>query len=134
MEILYKKNFLYIAGLILVFILGIFVYFYKLDKIPSGFYIDEALPGYNAYSLLLTGKDEFGKTFPMFLRFCGSYNPPLFTYLVIPWVASLGLNIFGVRAPSALAGLLSGLVVYFFLRNSHFLKRRLSVFFGAFFF
>ena len=130
-----NKNILIeIIALLAILVVGIFIFFYKLDKIPSGFYIDEALPGYNAYSLLLTGKDEFGKTFPMFLRFYGSYNPPLFTYLVIPWVASLGLNIFAVRAPSALAGLLSGLVIYFLLKNSHFLKRKLSVFLGAIFF
>src|SRR3989304_7239025 len=130
-----NKNILIeIIALFVILIVGMVIFFYKLDKIPSGFYIDEALPGYNAYSLLLTGRDEFGKSFPMFLRFYGSYNPPLFTYLVIPWVASLGLNICAVRAPSALAGLLSGLVVYFFLKNSHFLKRKLSVFLGAIFF
>ena len=130
-----KKNTITdIIAIGLIFIVGAIVFFYKLDKIPPGFYIDEALPGYNAYSLLLTGKDEFGKSFPMFLRFYGSYNPPLFTYLVIPWVAVLGLNIFAVRAPAALAGLLSGLVVYSLLRNSHFLKRKLSAFLGAFFF
>ena len=130
-----KRNIvLDLIALSLVFIVGAIVFFYKLDKIPSGFYIDEALPGYNAYSLLLTGRDEFGKSFPTFLRFYGSYNPPLFTYLVIPWVASLGLNVFAVRAPSALAGLLSGLVVYLFLKNSHFLKKKASVFLGAIFF
>src|SRR3990172_11807128 len=97
-----KKNTITdIIAIGLIFIVGAIVFFYKLDKIPPGFYIDEALPGYNAYSLLLTGKDEFGKSFPMFFRFYGSYNPPLFTYLVIPWVASLGLNIFAVRAPAA---------------------------------
>src|SRR3990167_10691408 len=110
MEILYKKNFLYIAGLILVFILGIFVYFYKLDKIPSGFYIDEALPGYNAYSILKTGKDEYGKFLPLLFRFYGSYNPPLYTYLTVFPIAAFGLSVFSVRFVSALAGLLSAIV------------------------
>src|SRR3989344_1080234 len=130
MEILYKKNFLYIAGLILVFILGIFVYFYKLDKIPSGFYIDEALPGYNAYSILKTGKDEYGKFFPIAFRFYGSYNPPLYTYLTIPSIALFGLNIYAVRFPSVLFGLLSALVFYLMLKKSELVKNKLTLLLG----
>jgi 4-amino-4-deoxy-L-arabinose transferase-like glycosyltransferase len=129
-----KKHFVATVGVGIILLLGAVLYFYKLSEIPSGFYIDEALPGYNAYSLLLTGKDEFGKNLPMFLRFSGSFNPPLFAYLVVPSIAIFGLNIFAVRAPSALAGLVSGFAVYLLLKNSHFLKRKVSVFWGFLFF
>lgn len=116
-----------------IFLLGVFIYFYKLDKIPSGFYIDEALPGYNAYSLLLTGKDEYGKLLPVVLRFYGSYNPFLFTYLVIPSIAFFELNVFSVRFISALAGLLSMFVVYSFLHLSGILKEKVTPLLGALF-
>ena len=114
----------------MVFILGIFVYFYKLDKIPSGFYIDEALPGYNAYSILKTGKDEYGKFFPIAFRFYGSYNPPLYTYLTIPSIALFGLNIYAVRFPSVLFGLLSALVFYLMLKKSELVKNKLTLLLG----
>lgn len=111
------KKFKEIVLLGLVILLGIFLYFYKLNAIPSGFYIDEALPGYNAYSLLLTGKDEYGKVFPLALRFFGSYNPPLYTYLTIPFIALFGPTILAVRFLAAVAGVLSIIVIYLFVKN-----------------
>ena len=46
--------------IILIFLLGFAIRFYKLGSLPSGFVNDEADFGYNAYSLIKTGKDEFG--------------------------------------------------------------------------
>lgn len=109
-----------------IVVLGVFLYFHKLDVIPSGFYIDEALPGYNAYSLLETGKDEYGKAFPTALRFYGSYNPPLYTYLTILPVAFLGLTIFSVRFMAAFSGVLSIVVVYYFLKKINLTKSKLT--------
>ena len=86
-----------------ILLVGIYVYFYKLGEIPKGFYIDEALPGYNAYSILKTGKDEYGKYLPLVFRFYGSYNPPLYTYFTVLSVKVFGLNIFSVRFVSAMA-------------------------------
>lgn len=114
-----------------IFSLGIYLYFYKLGRIPSGFYIDEALPGYSAYSLLLTGKDEYGKLWPIVLRFYGSYNPFLFTYLVIPSISIFGLNAFSVRFVSALAGLLSAFVIYHLLCGCRFTKLKSTPLLGT---
>ena len=44
----------------LVLLLGIFLRFYKLDVIPNGIDSDEASQGYDAYSILKTGKDRYG--------------------------------------------------------------------------
>lgn len=107
-----------------IVVLGVFLYFHKLDAIPSGFYIDEALPGYNAYSLLKTGKDEYGKVFPVALRFYGSYNPPLYTYFTILPVAFFGLTIFSVRFMAALSGVVSIVVVYYFLKKLSLTKSK----------
>lgn len=109
-----------------IVVLGVFLYFHKLDVIPSGFYIDEALPGYNAYSLLETGKDEYGKAFPTALRFYGSYNPPLYTYFTILPVAFLGLTIFSVRFMAAFSGVLSIVVVYYFLKKLDLTKSKVT--------
>jgi len=110
----------------LALLLGGFLLFYKLGNIPSGFYIDESLPGYNAYSILKTGKDEYGKFLPLLFRFYGSYNPPLYTYLTVFPIAAFGLSVFSVRLVSALAGLLSAIVVYKLLAESGAIKNKLT--------
>jgi 4-amino-4-deoxy-L-arabinose transferase-like glycosyltransferase len=116
--------------LLAVLTLGVVLYFYQLGKIPAGFYIDEAMPGYNAYSLLLTGKDEYAKSFPIVLRFYGAYNPPLFTYLTIPVISLVGLNVFSTRFVSALSGFLLSLVIYLILKHSKVTKDRTTALLG----
>lgn len=121
-------------ALALVVGFGLFLYLYKLDQIPSGFYVDEALTGYNAYSLLQTGKDEYGKLFPIALRFFGSYTPPLYTYLTIPIIALFGLNIASVRLLSVLSGASCIMVVYFLLKELNLAKSKFTPVIGAFLF
>lgn len=127
----YLKKPLDMFFLFLIFFFGLYLYTYKLDKIPNGFYTDEALPGYNAYSLLQTGKDEYGKWLPIALRFYGSYNPPLYTLSVIPSIKLLGLNVFAVRLPAAIFGVFSAFVVFYFLKNLDYLKFKISPYLGA---
>ena len=90
---------------------------WQLDKFPNGFTGDEAQQGYSAYSILKTGKDEWGKIFPLFPRGFGDYKPPLYTYLTIPSIALFGLNPFAVRFPAALIGILSVVVIYFLTKE-----------------
>ncbi len=88
--------------LLVIFIGGSFLRLWHLDKIPPGFTPDEAAQGYTAYSLLKTGRDEWGVKWPFNLRSFGDFKPPLQTYLMIPAVAALGLNETAVRLPNAL--------------------------------
>ena len=82
-----------------------------LGSRPVGFTWDEAALGYNAYSLLQTGKDEYGVTSPLVFRSFGDYKPGLYVYFTVPSVAIFGLNEFATRLPSAIFGsLLVGLV------------------------
>lgn len=108
--------------LLVIISFGVFLRFYQLGEIPNGFYVDEAAIGYNAYSLLKTGRDEFGKFMPVFLRSYEAYAPILYTYLTIPFVRFLGLNIFSVRALSALSGSLSIVFVYLIVKKLNFSK------------
>lgn len=80
--------------------------FYKLDGIPPGVNPDEASIGYNAYSLLVTGKDHYGQPFPLVFRSLGTYLLPIYTYLTIIPVAFFGLTIFSVHIISALSSVL----------------------------
>jgi 4-amino-4-deoxy-L-arabinose transferase-like glycosyltransferase len=93
------KSFLYlILGLALI------VRVISIDSYPSGFTPDEASFGYDAYSILKTGRDQWGRFMPLYLESFGDFKLPLYTYLTIPSVATLGLNVFAVRLPSALLG------------------------------
>lgn len=78
-----------------------------LTSSPPGFFCDEASFGYNAYSILETGKDEWGTSFPVFFRALGDYKNPVFVYLLIPAIKVFGLSIFSVRFTVALLGIFS---------------------------
>ncbi len=92
-----------------------------LSKYPAGLNADEAAIGYNAYSLLQTGKDEHGASWPLVFRSFDDYKPPLYFYLVLPFVKFFGLNIWSVRLPSALLGVASVYLI-FLLANQLFQK------------
>jgi 4-amino-4-deoxy-L-arabinose transferase-like glycosyltransferase len=99
-------------ALILVIGLAFLLRILWLTKYPTGFTADEASLGYDAYSILKTGKDQWGQTFPLALRSFGDFKLPLYTYLTIPSVAIFGLNEFAVRLPGAILGTLAVLIVY----------------------
>lgn len=80
------------------------------DISPPGFTADEAVFGYNAYSLLKYGADQFGTKFPVALRAFGDYRPALYSYLAVPFVELFGLTEIATRFPSILAGTLTVLV------------------------
>ena len=83
-----------------------------LDKFPFGLNADEAAIGYNAYSLLETGRDEHGTIWPLVFRSFDDYKPPLYFYLVMPLVKLIGLNTWAIRLPSALLGIFSVWLIY----------------------
>lgn len=88
-----------------------------LDKYPPALYSDEVSQGYNAYSILKTGKDEYGKFLPVSFRSFGDWKPPLQTYLMIPTVLIYGLNAYGVRLSGAILGTLTVLLIYFLIQE-----------------
>lgn len=88
-----------------------------LDKAPAGVTADEIQQGYTGYSLLKTGRDEWGDLLPINPRGFGDYKPPLYSYLTIPFIALLGLDITAVRLPAAIAGVISVGLVYFLAKE-----------------
>lgn len=89
--------------------------FYRLGEVPVSLDWDEAAIGYNAYSLLHTGRDEFGKFLPVVFRSFDDYKPPLYFYLTVPSVLVFGLNEFAVRFPSSFFGTLTVYITYLFV-------------------
>jgi len=124
------KNKIYLALLTLIVGIGALLRFYALDKSPPSLGFDEAALGYNAYSIMLTGKDEYGNFLPLSLRSFNDYKPALYAYLSIPFIKIFGLNANSVRAVSALAGTVS--LVFLYLLLKEFIKNkwwRLGIFF-----
>lgn len=75
---------------------------------PPSLNWDEVSHGYNAYSILKTGMDQWGQKFPIFnFRAYGDYPTTLNLYLTIPFIAIFGLSDFAIRFPHALLGVLT---------------------------
>ncbi len=96
-----------------IFLTALFFRFYKITQVPTSLNWDEAAFGYNAYSILLTGKDEYGVKLPLEFKSVGDYKCPLFVYLTVPVIKLLGLSEFSIRFISSLFGAFS--VAVFFL-------------------
>ena len=103
--------------LILALFLAAILRLWLLGNVPPHLTPDEASLGYNAYSILKTGKDEYGQFLPFVFKSFGDYKPGLYVYLTIPSIMVFGLTEFGVRFPSALAGILSVFLLYLIVKK-----------------
>jgi len=104
--------------LVLILVTAFFLRFYNLGQNPPSLTWDEAAWGYNAYSLGIDGRDEFGRFLPVdYLESFGDYKPPVYAYLTILPVKLFGLNEFAVRFASAFFGGLTIAVTYFLCRE-----------------
>jgi hypothetical protein len=83
----------------------VFLRVVKLDSVPPGTDVDEASIGYNAYSILQTGADEHGVSFPLFFKAFGEYKNPVFIYSLVPLIKAFDLSIWTIRFGAALFGL-----------------------------
>lgn len=92
--------------------------FYQLGSIPPSLTWDEVAWGYNAYTLGIDGKDEFGRFLPYdYLESFGDFKPPVYAYLDIIPIKLFGLTEFAVRFPSAFFGTLTVLITFFLMQE-----------------
>ena len=101
----------------LILILAFALRFWQLGKIPLSLDWDEVSNAYNAYSILKTGRDEYGKILPLYNRSFDDYKPPAYMYLNVPAVAIFGLTPFAARLPSAILGFLTIPALYFLVKR-----------------
>lgn len=117
--------------LFIILLIAICLRFVNLDSIPPSLNWDEVSHGYNAYSILKTGHDEWGQFLPLAnFRAYGDYPLPLYMYLSMPFISIFGLNEFAIRFPSALLGSLTVLIV--FLLAKEIFKNKNIASFSAF--
>jgi 4-amino-4-deoxy-L-arabinose transferase-like glycosyltransferase len=102
--------------LVLIIVLAGFLRFYRLgDLLPL--FGDEVDTGYNAYSLLKTGKDVTGHFLPVYLQTFIDSKSSLLAYLTTLPVLFGGLNGLTVRAIPAFSGTLLVVLVFLLTRK-----------------
>lgn len=123
-----RSNLIPNFAFILIFCVGVFLRVYNLDSVPPHPSLDEVSIGYNAYSILQTGKDEYGTSYPWLLRSYDDYRPALYVYLVIPFIKLFGLSALAVRLPSVLLSI--GVLASAYFLVKHLVENRSLKVFG----
>ena len=99
--------------LVLAMAVGLALRVIHLGSIPPGLNQDEAVNGYDAFSLALTGRDHHGHLWPVAgLESYGDWVSPLLTFLTAPVVGVFGLSVASVRVVTALVGVLAIPAIY----------------------
>jgi len=109
-----KRPVIYLSILIILTITTRFLF---LEKSPPGFYADEASFGYNAVSIMESGRDEHGILFPVYFKAFEEYKNPIFCYSIIPFLKIFGVSVFAVRVTSAFWGLATIILMFFVVKN-----------------
>lgn len=98
--------------LVVIFILALSLRLIFVTQFPPSINWDEASLGYNAFSILKTGKDEWGRSWPVTFEAFGDFKLPGYIYTLVPFVAIFGLNEWTVRLPSVIFGAISVIFLY----------------------
>ncbi len=112
--------------LVSILVVGAFLRLFHLSNLPNSYTPDELAQGYTAYSIIQTGKDEWGNSNWLNLRSFGDYKPPIQTLLMIPSVKLFGLNTFAVRFPNAFLSIFTILLTYL-IASSLFKNSTISI-------
>lgn len=122
------RNKILLVGVIALFLL---TRLYKITEIPASLYWDEASISFNAYSVMLTGKDEWGDFLPLHFRAFGEFKLPIYIYTVAFFEKIFGLSEFAVRFPAVMFSLASIILTY--LLTFKILNKKSTALFAAFF-
>ncbi|HNQ16594.1 MAG TPA: glycosyltransferase family 39 protein [Candidatus Woesebacteria bacterium] len=122
-----KTPIMKIAGklplLFIVLIAGL-LRFWQLGNIPAGPNWDEAAIGYNGWSVWQTRRDEWLERLPISFRSFGDYKAPLAIYANGLFTSLFGLNVWVIRLPFALSGVLGVVCFYYLISNLLALKQK----------
>ena len=90
----------HLKWLLLIVAAGFALRLAAINLIPPSLNWDEVSLGYNAYSLLKTGRDEWGTVLPTIFRAYGDYKLPIYIYLATlsPFFCPSTLNYFWYTA------------------------------------
>lgn len=103
--------------LIAIIVLASFLRLWNLHQVPVSLFGDELDVGYQAYSVLKTGKDYSGNFLPLNFQSLAEWRTPLYLYSSVPTVALFGISPLGVRLPAAIFGILGVIALYFLIKE-----------------
>jgi 4-amino-4-deoxy-L-arabinose transferase-like glycosyltransferase len=103
-----------VGALIIIVLLAALLRLVALDSTPPAIHADEAPNAWNAYTLLNTGTDQYGVSWPIFyIRAFGDYRTTSYAYALLPFQSLGGMNVWTTRLPAAITGIFSVLLLYF---------------------
>lgn len=126
------KKIIFRVLIVLIFVIGVFLRVYGIDKMPNALNVDEASSGYDAFSIMKYGVDRNGNSFPVVLYAWGSGQSVLYSLMSIPFIAMFGLTEFSMRIAMAIVGAISLIAMYFLIKNI-FDNKKLAIIGLAFF-
>lgn len=91
--------------LFVILVLAAFLRLYNLEVAPLGILPDEAVLGYDDYSIVNTAHDHHGDFLPFYFRNFNDYTPGVANYVALPFVGIFGLSLWSIRLPFALLGI-----------------------------
>lgn len=100
------------AFLAIIIAVGAFFRLESLTHLPIALFGDEIDVGYQAWSLVSTGRDYMGHLLPTYIQSLAEWRAPLLMYLTAPFVGILGPTDLAVRLPVALIGIASIYLIY----------------------
>lgn len=100
----------------LILAVCVWVRFFKLGRVPLGLNQDEALSGYDAFCLLMTGADHWGISSPVYLMGWGSGTSVLYTLLAKISFYVFGVSVWALRLPQVVMGIIGCYVFYLLLK------------------
>ena len=103
--------------LILILFIAAFLRLWRLSSVPVSLFGDEVDVGYQAYSILKTGRDYYGNFMPIHFHSLAEWRTPLYLYSAVPTVAVFGISPLGVRLPAAIFGILGVYIFYLLIKQ-----------------
>ncbi|MEK7470644.1 MAG: glycosyltransferase family 39 protein, partial [Patescibacteria group bacterium] len=114
-----RKSILLLLALL---ILGFTIRVYRINQMPM--YGDELTIVYDTYSILKTGKDATGESFPLTFRM-GAGRPGGYIYTSLPFVYLFGPSEWGVRGLSIFSSL--GIIVLIFFLGKKLFNEKVGL-------
>src|SRR3989339_1389984 len=108
------KNNLYLIAILLI---ASFFRLYQLSSVPASLFGDEVDVGYQAYSILTTGRDYSSNFMPLHFHSLAEWRTPLYLYSAVPTVAIFGISPLGVRLPAIVFGILGVWALYLLIKE-----------------
>jgi 4-amino-4-deoxy-L-arabinose transferase-like glycosyltransferase len=103
--------------LMLITFLAFILRVWNLETNPAALNQDEAVNGFDAFTLSLNLKDHHGNFLPPMLQSFNDWASPTLTYLTVPFVKLFGLSVFTTRLANAIFGVICVPLIFYIIKR-----------------